>query len=88
MTPNQALDLSSMCLAGLIGLIAGGIASYIANLLLYEEGFVASAQMGCRHKDSIFDAIPFISFGDLIKNVIVVRAELYGNIPWLKLLQQ
>lgn len=64
MAANQILDLPSVLLVGLIGLFAGGIANYIANLLLCEEGVVPAASMHtyCRHRDSLIDALPFFSY--------------------------
>jgi prepilin signal peptidase PulO-like enzyme (type II secretory pathway) len=63
MPPNQVIDLPSMYIVGLIGLFAGGIASYIANLLLFEEGFVSPIEAGsyCGHKGNVMEAIPFVS---------------------------
>src|ERR1700728_373460 len=63
MPPNQVINLPSMYMVGLIGLFAGGIASYIANLLLFEEGFVSSIEAGsyCGHKGNVMEAIPFVS---------------------------
>lgn len=63
MSPNQISDLPFIYMIGLIGLLAGGLASYIANLLLCDEGFTPIPKLGayCNHRGTIIEAIPFVS---------------------------
>ncbi len=63
MPPNQVLEIPSMCMVGVMGLLAGGIASYIANLLLFLEGFSSFIEPGsyCGHRGNIAEAIPLFS---------------------------
>ena len=64
---NQMPNSLFIYLIGFAGLFAGGIATYIANVLLLDEGFSWPSQLAkplvkpCRHKDNIFAMIPFVS---------------------------
>ncbi len=64
MFPQQVADLPSMYLVALIGLILGGLASYIANLILYTEGLItySNDSTRCSHRGRIIEAIPLISW--------------------------
>ena len=66
----------------------GGIASYIANLLLYDEGFISSPQPGsyCGHRDRIIDAIPFFSFLSLDKKCVSCQSRIKWQYPLAEIL--